>query len=74
MKAARRRREGGKMKRWGMRVYIIEQIQTYIQSNVEREMNPVIVVVWRRGEAITQMGRLGIRTARSTFIETASED
>jgi hypothetical protein len=74
MKATERRREGGKMEWWGMRVNIIEQIQTYIQSDVELEANPVIVVVWRRGEAITQTGRLGIRRARSTFIGTTSEE
>jgi hypothetical protein len=41
----------------GMRVNIIEGIQTYIQSNVEPERKLVVVVVvviWREGEDIRQ--------------------
>jgi hypothetical protein len=29
----------------------------YIQLNIERERNPVVVVVWREGEATRQKGR-----------------
>jgi hypothetical protein len=35
-----------------MGVNIIEGMQTYIQSNVELEANPVVVVVRRGGEAV----------------------
>jgi hypothetical protein len=35
----------------GMRVKIIERMQTCIQWNVEPERNPVAEVVWREGEA-----------------------
>jgi hypothetical protein len=35
-----------------MRAKIIERIQTCLQSAVEQETNPVVVVVWREGEAI----------------------
>jgi uncharacterized protein (UPF0128 family) len=55
---AERRREGGKMKRWGMRLNVIEGMRTYLQSNVERERNPMIVVAWREGKTIRQKGRL----------------
>jgi hypothetical protein len=44
-----------------MRVNVIEGMQTYIQLNVERERNPVVVVVvavWREGGAIRQEVRL----------------
>jgi hypothetical protein len=37
-----------------MRVNVIEGMQTYIQLNVELERNPVVVAVWREGEAIRQ--------------------
>jgi hypothetical protein len=29
---------------------------TYIQSSLEPETNPVVVVIWREGEAISQKG------------------
>jgi hypothetical protein len=35
-----------------MGVNLIERRQTYIQSNADPEMRPVVVVVWRGGEAI----------------------
>jgi hypothetical protein len=57
-----------------MRVKIIEGMQTYIQSNAEGETNPVVVVVWRDGEAIRQKGRLKGRKVRATFIGTPAED
>jgi hypothetical protein len=44
-----------------MRASIIEGMQTYIQLNVERQTNPVVVmvvVVWREGEAMRQEGGL----------------
>jgi hypothetical protein len=44
-----------------MRINIIEVMQTYIQSTVEPERKPVVVVVvvvWREGEAMRQEGRL----------------
>jgi hypothetical protein len=63
-KAARRRRdreaerrtEGGKIQRCGMKVKIIESMQTCTQSTVERERNPVVVVVWSAGEGIREEG------------------
>jgi hypothetical protein len=33
-----------------MKVKIIERMQTWAQSTVERERNPVVVVVWSAGE------------------------
>jgi hypothetical protein len=59
-----RRTEGGK-KKWGMRVNVIKVTQTYIQSNVEPETNPVVAVVWSEGEAIREKGRLGARPVSS---------
>jgi hypothetical protein len=58
-KEAERRRDGETDRRredamMGMRVKIIEGKQTYIQSTVERDTNPVVVVVLRDGEAIRQ--------------------
>jgi hypothetical protein len=44
-------------KMMGMRVNIIEGLQTCIQSNVEPERKlvvAVVVVIWREGEAIRQ--------------------
>jgi hypothetical protein len=46
-----RRREKEMM---GMRITIIERMQTCIQSNVEPERNPVARVVWREGEVRKQ--------------------
>jgi hypothetical protein len=57
-----------------MGVNITEGRQTYIQSNVEQEAKPVVVVVWRGGEAIRQNGRFGGRAVRPTFIGKPSED
>jgi hypothetical protein len=37
-----------------MRVKIIEGMQTCIESNVEPETNPVVVVIWREGEGRRQ--------------------
>jgi hypothetical protein len=48
-----------------MREKNIESIKTYIQSTVERETNPVAVVVWRKGEAIRQKGSLAGKTVWS---------
>jgi hypothetical protein len=42
----------------GMRVSIIEGMQTGIQSNAEPERKLVIVVIWREVEATRQEGRL----------------
>jgi septum formation topological specificity factor MinE len=39
-----------------MRGNIIEVMQRYVQSNVDPETNPVVVVVWREGEALRQKG------------------
>jgi hypothetical protein len=36
----------------GMRVNVIEDMQTCIQSNVEPERELADVVIWREGEAI----------------------
>jgi hypothetical protein len=36
-----------------------------MDMNVERERNPVVVVVWSEGEGIRQEGRLGVRTVWS---------
>jgi hypothetical protein len=55
-RAAGRRTEGGKIKWSGMRANIIEGMQTYIQSNVERENKRLVLVAWRGGEAIRQKG------------------
>jgi hypothetical protein len=41
---------GGKMKRCVMNVMIMESLKTCTQSTVERERNPVVVVVWSEGE------------------------
>jgi hypothetical protein len=35
-----------------MKVKIIEKMQTCTQSTVERDRNPVVVVVWSEGERI----------------------
>jgi hypothetical protein len=43
---------GGKMQRCRMKVKIIKSMQTWAQSTVERERNPVVVVVWSEGEGI----------------------
>jgi hypothetical protein len=48
-----------------MKVKIIESMQTYTQSTVERERNAVVVVVWSEGEGIRQEGRLGVKTVWS---------
>jgi hypothetical protein len=70
-KAARRRRDretdrGGKMQRCGMKVKIIESMQTCTRSTVERERNLVVAVVaWSEGEGIRQESRLGVRTVWS---------
>jgi hypothetical protein len=42
------------MKWCGMRENVIEGIQTYSQLNEEPDANPVVVVIWRQGEAIRQ--------------------
>jgi hypothetical protein len=48
-----------------MKVEIIERMQTCTQWTVEREKNPVVVVVWSEGEGIRQEDRLGVRTVWS---------
>jgi hypothetical protein len=53
------------MQRCGMKVKIIESMPTCTQSTVERERNPVVVVVWSEGERIRQESRLGVRTVWS---------
>jgi hypothetical protein len=55
------------MQRCGIKVKIIESMQTCTQSTVERERNPVIVVVWSEGEGIRQEGRLGVRAVWSDW-------
>jgi hypothetical protein len=45
-----------------MKVKIIERMQTCAQWTVERERNPVIVVIWSEGEGIRQKAQLGVRT------------
>jgi hypothetical protein len=57
-----------------MRVNVTEPKQTSIPSNVEPEGKPVVVVVWRGGEAIRQKGRLGGRAVGFAFIGRPSED
>jgi hypothetical protein len=47
---------GSEVELMGKGVNITEPRQTYIQSNVEPQTNPVVVVVWRVGEAIGQKG------------------
>jgi hypothetical protein len=57
-----------------MRENIIEGVQTYIQSNVEPKRNPVVVVVWREGEAIRQKGGWVVRTIELTFNSVRSRE
>jgi hypothetical protein len=45
-----RDRQRRKKQQCGMKVKIIESMQTCTQLAVEREMNPVIVVVWSEVE------------------------
>jgi hypothetical protein len=47
---AERRTEGGKMQQYGMKVKIIERMQTCTHWSIERERNLVVVVVWSEGE------------------------
>jgi hypothetical protein len=58
------------MQRFGIKVKIIERMQTCTQSAVERERNPVAVVVWSEGEGIRQEGRLGVRTIWSDWFRS----
>jgi hypothetical protein len=50
-----------------MRVKMIEVMETYLQSNIEQETNPVVIVVWSEGKAIGQKGSLGVRAMELTF-------
>jgi hypothetical protein len=56
-----------------MRVNLIESMQTRIQSNVEPERNPVVVVVWSEGEAIRQNGLVSLISECYQKIENEDE-
>jgi hypothetical protein len=59
---------GRKMQQCGMKVKVIESMQTCTLWTVERERNPVVVVVWSEEEGIRQEGRLGVRTVWSDWL------
>jgi hypothetical protein len=56
-----------------MRVNIIEVMQTYIRSNVEPETNPVVVVIWREGEAISHAAGGGSIGSDNGLVSLISE-
>jgi hypothetical protein len=73
--------EGSRETDWGREDQLIPNWSTYhrteaknIQSNPELEAKPVVVVVWRGGEAREQKGRWGGRAARAIFAGRPSDN